>query len=80
MIRNQNPFLIAFGPSNSEFARNQPKVRHRREKSNQTYPTGRGMEMGPEKSPAPETFRFKPNRILHSVKNDTVQNGRRKSW
>lgn len=41
---------------------------------------GRGNEKGPENSPGPIILRFDPNRMLHSVKNDTVQKGRTKSW
>lgn len=44
------------------------------------YPTGSGIEYGPENSPGPTTLRFDPKSILHSLRNDTVQKGRRKSW
>jgi hypothetical protein len=45
-----------------------------------TYPTGRGIAIGPSKSPAPTTFKFDPNSILHWLRKDTVQKGRTKSW
>lgn len=49
------------------------------EKMQKTYPTGKGIETGPENSPGLRIFKFEPKTMLHSVKNDTVQNGRRKS-
>lgn len=45
-----------------------------------THPTGRGMAIDPANSPAPMTLRFDPKNILHSLRNDTVQKGRTKSW
>lgn len=44
------------------------------------YPTGRGMDTGLLNFPAPTISRFEPKSILHFVKKETVQNGRRKSW
>lgn len=44
-----------------------------------SYPTGKGMETGPENSPGPTILRFEPNNMLHWVKNDMVQNGLTKS-
>lgn len=43
------------------------------------YPTGRGIETGPENSPGLTGCRVEPNTILHSVNNDRLQNGRTKS-
>lgn len=45
-----------------------------------TYPTGKGIDAGPENSPGATTFRLEPNKILDSVKNEIVQKGRTKSW
>lgn len=45
-----------------------------------TYPTGRGIENEPENSPGPRIIKFDPKIILHSLRNDTVQKGRTKSW
>lgn len=45
-----------------------------------TYPTGRGIAIEPANSPAATTFKFNPKTILHSLRNETVQKGRTKSW
>lgn len=44
------------------------------------YPTGRGISIEPVNSPGAEDFRLDPKRILHSLRKETVQNGRTKSW
>lgn len=47
--------------------------------SGHTHPTGKGIAEGPSNSPSPTTFKLDPNNMLHSLRNDTVQKGRRKS-
>lgn len=44
-----------------------------------TYPTGREIAIGPSNSPGPTTFKLDPKSTLHSLRNETVQKGRRKS-
>lgn len=44
------------------------------------YPTGNGRVRFPPKSPGPRTSRLAPNTMLHSLKRERVQKGRRKSW
>ena len=44
------------------------------------YPTGRGIAIEPVNSPGAEALRFDPKRMLHSLRKETVQNGRTKSW
>lgn len=51
-----------------------------KERKPYTYPTGNGTATGPENSPGPIIFKFDPNSILHSVRNEIVQKGRTKSW
>lgn len=45
-----------------------------------TYPTGNGIADEPVNSPGPAIFRLDPKSILHSLRNETVQKGRTKSW
>ncbi len=45
-----------------------------------THPTGRGMETGPSNNPGPTILRFPPKRMQHSLRRESVQNGRTKSW
>lgn len=45
-----------------------------------TYPTGKGIAVEPLNSPGPSGFRLVPKSMLHSLRNDTVLNGRTKSW
>mgnify|MGYP004710561921 CR=1 FL=1 len=55
------------------------KKKTKQKKKKKTYPTGNGMAAEPENSPGPMIFKSDPNTILHSLRNDTVQNGRTKS-
>lgn len=56
------------------------KRQFRRKNVYDTYPIGNDTETGPENSPASTTFKLVPNIILHSARNEMVQNGRKKSW
>ena len=58
------------------------KERKNKEKNSadHAYPIGRGISKEPENSPGPKIFKLDPKSILHSLRNDTVQKGRTKSW
>lgn len=45
-----------------------------------TYPSGRGIAWEPANSPGATIFKFDPKRMLHSLRNETVQNGLTNSW
>lgn len=44
------------------------------------YPVGKGMEMDPLNSPGPAIFKLVPKIMSHSLKRESVQKGRTKSW